>query len=293
MAIHSRVSCDHARLAHLGADAPGVDGLGLEDVPVGHDHLALGEQWHQVRGDEVAGPVEAGLAPLRIQLAEPVADRHVGADDQDHVGEPGVGAVIDLVQDAPGGQHPHHGRLARARGHLAGVSDEPAVALGLLGVAGLVAGYNNPLSEIGAGLGEEDDRLGRFALGEEQPAVAAVAGPPLEQLQGRPCHPGIAGIPPGVDPLAEQVDQLQFGRDAADLPLRVLGLGIAVEVHRLPPLLATLRRFPLDDVPVSAGHVERRVQDRLGDLVAAHGGVGGEDIEAISTSRTTINGGRC
>ncbi len=161
-----------------------------------------------MRGDEVSGPVQAGLAPLGIQLAEPVADRHVGADDQDHVGEPGVGAVVDLVQDAPGGQHPHHGRLARARGHLAGVADEPAVALALLGITGLVAGYDDPLMEIGAGLGEEDDRLGRLTLGEEQSAVAAVARPPLEQLQGRSRYAGVAFRPPFRDSIPDAVDQL-------------------------------------------------------------------------------------
>ncbi len=84
----------------------------------------------------------------------------------------GVAPVVDLVQDAPGGEHPHHGRLARAGRHLAGVAAEGVDALGLAS-----GGSVDPLQEIGARLGQEDDRLGRFELGEEEPAAPALAPP--------------------------------------------------------------------------------------------------------------------
>jgi hypothetical protein len=75
-------------------------------------------------------------------------------------------------------------------GHLAGVAEEPGVALGLLCVARLIAGNDDPLQEVAACLGQEDDRLGRLALGEEEPPVPAVARLPLEQFQVVRVTPG-------------------------------------------------------------------------------------------------------
>ena len=71
---------DGDRLAGLVDGTPGLDHLArstppvctrlrLEDVPVGHEHPALGQQRHQVRRHQVAGPVEARLACLGVELA--------------------------------------------------------------------------------------------------------------------------------------------------------------------------------------------------------------------------------
>ena len=96
-----------------------------------------------------------------------------------------------------------------------------------------------PWQEVGPGLGQEDDRLGRLELGEEEPLVAGRRAPLVEQLQRRPRHAGIAlRLATSSSRSRMQVDQVELDRRAAgDLPLGVLGLGVAVEVDRLAPAL--------------------------------------------------------
>ena len=74
----------------------------------------------------------------------------------------------------------------------------------------LVGGHVYPLAEIRSSLGKEDNRLGRFELGEEQALLPSIAPPPLQQLQGRSRHSGIALLAPCLDPFADQVDQDDF-----------------------------------------------------------------------------------
>ena len=131
------------------ADAAGLRRLRLEHVPVGDEHVALREVRHQVRRHQVALAVEARFAQPRIQLRQPAADRHVRADDQDDVGVARVGAVVDLVEDAPRREHPHHRRLARAGGHLAGVAPERLVAqLAFCSSLGSSSGTLDALQEV-------------------------------------------------------------------------------------------------------------------------------------------------
>jgi hypothetical protein len=154
----------HPGLDDLRANASGLHGLGLEDVPVGDEDAPLGQERHQVRRHKVPGAVQARLALLGLQLAQAIPDGHVGADDEHHVGEAPIAPVVDLIQDAPGGEHAHDGRLPATRGHLAGVAKEPGVALLPLLVAQLFPRHLDALAKVSARLDEEDDRLSRFAL---------------------------------------------------------------------------------------------------------------------------------
>ena len=68
-----------------------------------------------------------------------------------------------------------------------------------------------PLQEVGPRLGEEDDRLGRLALGEEERLRSRPSRLPLlQQFQRRPRHAGISLPAPVLDALADQVDQAQL-----------------------------------------------------------------------------------
>ena len=207
-ADHDRLAglLDDARFVDLRADAPGIDSSRLEHVPVGHDDFALGEERHLVRGDEVAGAIEACFASVGVEFVQTIADCDVRTDDQDDIGESGVRAVVDFVEDAPGGEHAHHGRLARARRHLAGVAEETGVAFFFLGVARLVARDADSLAIVRAGLGQENDGLGGLFLRKEQSPIAAFALPPAEQFQSGSGHSGVAVFAPAVDALADQVD---------------------------------------------------------------------------------------
>jgi hypothetical protein len=147
------------------------------------------------------------LVQKSTSAVEPAANRHVRADDEHDVGKPALAPVVYFVQDAPCGEHRHHGRLARAGRHLAGVADEAGEPLGLLVVARLVAGHGDSLPEVGAGLGQKDDRLGRFELCEEQSLLAPIASPMFQQFMRRSRHAGPAGPPPRAQPLADQIHQ--------------------------------------------------------------------------------------
>src|SRR5208337_924123 len=103
------------------------------------------------------------------------------------------------------------------------------------------------------------------------PPFSAVAVPPLEQLKRRPRDPGITLGPPLVQPLADEVHQVKLDRNTRDLPLRILRLGVAVEIDCPSPPLHSRWGFALDDVPVLGRRVEGGIQDRLWNFVSAHG----------------------
>ena len=114
---------------------------------------------------------------------------HVGADHQHDVRKPRVTAVIHFVEDAPCRQHPHHGGLARPRCHLAGIAPESFVPVGLALVTWLIRWDVDPLQEVGTGLGQEDDGLGCFELGKEQPVLTSLTPPVIKQFQCRSRDP--------------------------------------------------------------------------------------------------------
>ena len=68
MLIVSAVSDFLARLDDAALTPPACMPLGLEHVPVRDQHLALREKRHQVRRHQVAGPVKARLALLRVRV---------------------------------------------------------------------------------------------------------------------------------------------------------------------------------------------------------------------------------
>ncbi len=225
------------------------------------------------------------LASLGVQFPESVADRDVGADDQHDIGEPRVGTVVDLVEDAPGRQHAHDGRLACPGGHLAGVAEEAGITFGLLRIAWLIPSDGDALAKVAAGLSQKDDRLGRLALSEEEPPIASVTVPPVEQLQRRPGHPGITLGPPLVQSFANEVDELELDGNPEALPLCVPCLGVAVEIDRLSPPLDPLWLLALDDVPVLRRRVVGRIQNGLGDFVSAHDASLSRDSDMVAKPR--------
>ena len=129
---------------------------------------------------------------LRIELCEPASDRDVRTDDQHDVRVRRVRMTMDLVEDAPGGEHAHDRGLAAARRHLARVPLKSLDAVGSLGVARLVERHIDPLKEIATRLVQKNDRLDGFELREEQALLAAVAAPVLQQLQRSASHAGPA-----------------------------------------------------------------------------------------------------
>ncbi len=204
----------HARFRDLGADATGLHSLRLKHVPVRRQHLALRQQRHQMRRHEIARPVQARFAEFGVKLGEPAANRHVRANHQHHIRESAVALAVDLVQNAPCGEHPHHRRLAAAGGHLAGVPEKAVEALRPLVLADFLAGNLDALQKIRARFTQKDDRLRRLQLREEQPLLPPVPSPPLQQLHRRPRHTRIALPAPRLHLGADAIDQLQLDGDA-------------------------------------------------------------------------------
>src|SRR5207244_833522 len=123
----------------------------------------------------------------------------------------------------------------------------------------------NPLQKIRARFVEEDDRLGRLELGEEEPTLPTLAPPVTNQVERRPRRPRIASLTPLRESLADQVDELELLPLATRgmIGLRRRSLRIAVEVARPPARAQPLRRVPFLDLPVLGRLLERRVENRL------------------------------
>src|SRR3546814_9780537 len=73
-------------------------GLRLENVPVENDEPALGQIRHQLLRNQIARSIEAGVTAQRVQFVQPVADRDIGADRHDNVGEARITAIADFVR---------------------------------------------------------------------------------------------------------------------------------------------------------------------------------------------------
>src|SRR5581483_4992210 len=270
------------RPLHLRARA---HALALELVPVLHEHAPASQVRHQMLRDEVEGAVDRRLPPVGVELLQPSPDREVRADDDHDVREASVAARSDLVEDAPGAEHPHHGRLAGAGRHLAGVARERFDPF-----RRRVGRDLDPLQQIRSRLAEEDQRLGGFELGEEQAPLTPVAPPVANEVEGRPARAGVSGLSPRSEPLANQVHELEL----LPLPAHSLsGVGlrppwIAVEVSGPATSRRTRRRLALLDQPVLPRLVEGRVQDRLLDLERAHSGSSSDRTASSSLPRSSI-----
>jgi hypothetical protein len=118
-----------------------------------------------------------------------------------------------------------------------------------------VARYRNPLTKIGAALGQKGDRLRALQLREEKPLLASFPAPSGEQLERCARHSRTARPPPISNALPDQIDKLQLD-DCPDPfvgPLARRGLGITVEVEGLAPAGNPLGNFAFDDVPMRRG----------------------------------------
>ena len=132
-----------------------------------------------------------------------------------------------LVEDAPGRQHPHDGRLARAGGHLAGVARKAAIALArCLSWPQFLAGNVEPwrksaraslrkMMVSAASSWAKNSRCSRPSRRQYASSSSVVRG-----------APGYALLAPRLHPLADEVDQLQLDGVPASLPsLSGLALG--------------------------------------------------------------------
>ncbi len=180
---------------------------------------------------------------------------------------------MNLVEDAPCGDHPHDGGLARTRGHLAGIAAERLVpAFVPLLLAGLVQRNVNPLREITPRFIEEDDGFGGFELGKEEPETATIPPPVVQQLQCRGRHARITGGSPLLDAGTNQTDELQLDGGALwnDGAGGILRNGIRVVVDGGTTAGPLLRLGSLFEPPIMRRLLERRADDGFGDFEVAH-----------------------
>ena len=261
-------------------------------MPVRDEHMPLREVGHQVRRHEVRLPIEAGVAESRIQLRQPAANRHVRADRQDNVRVTRIRSVVNLVEDAPCGDHPHDGGLARTRGHLAGVTTEGLVAaLELLLLTRFVWRDLDPLHKVAARLIEENDRFGCFELGKEEPEAATITPPVVQELQRRGRHARITSGSPLPYAGSNQADEFQLDGGALWNAAAggILRNGIRVVVDRGPAAWPPLRLGSLFEPPMVRRVLERRADDCFGDFEVAHFGTrcntASRTRVAISTAR--------
>ena len=210
-------------------------GVGAEPVPVGDQHLALGQLRAQRRRHQVELlVVVAGRG--RAQHLQPLLDGEVGADHQHAAREARVAGRRAAVAEAPGGEHRHDHGLAAAGRHLAGVARDrpPAASVREVGELGRLRHLGHPLFRAGiAALAEQfelaqrepgrparlpaprqqlaqvDDRLRRFELAEEQAPRAVLAPPVAQQLLAGRRRAGPAGPPPAAHVGAQHVHQRQ------------------------------------------------------------------------------------
>ena len=243
--------------------------LRLEEVPVGNDHPSPCEQCHQVRRHEIPCAVQARLPSRRIELAQAITDGHIRTHDENDVRETRVAAAIDFVENAPPSEHAHDGGLARPRRHLGRVTEETGVAGCFPFVARLVSRNLYALAEIGTRFREEDDGLRRLELSKEKAFLAAVATPPLQELQRGSRHAWISIAAPRLHALANLVDQSHLNGGSTDACRGGLQrlFWIAVVVDGRPSSVAQFGRLSLGDVPVTCRRIERGIDDRFGDLV--------------------------
>ena len=219
-----------------------------EAVEVGDLDLRGLQRLELVRREEVALLVVVA-GEVRPQDLEAVADGDARRDDEEGVGEPLVLGVGELVERLPGDEHGHDDGLAGAGRHLERDAVEPGVAR-LAVLAELVL---DPGLAVAGDLGQEDRGLEGLDLAEEERLLPVGRRPVGEELAGDRGDAGVAGCPPGVDVLADPVDEVVVGHPLADpvagqaelgAALR-LGLGDRDEVRAPPAALGDLVRDPV------------------------------------------------
>ena len=141
---------------------------------------------------------------VRAKDLEAVADRDARRDDQERVREALVLRVGQLVQRLPGDEHPHDHGLARAGGHL----ERDAVEARVLGLVLLVEPVLDPGMGAAGDLGQEDGRLERLDLAEEERLLARGVVPVVEEIARDGRDAAVVGAAPGGDVLADPVDEV-------------------------------------------------------------------------------------
>ncbi len=172
------------------------------------EDLRPAEEPAEVRWDEAALVVVV-LGVVRLEHPEPVADRDARGDDEEPLRVAGVGRGGDLVEGLPRDEHRHDDRLARPGRHLECNPRESTVVLGVLvvQVRSPVLERRHPGDSPAADLGQEDRRLGRLALGKEDPVVTVRVGPVEEQLEARGRRTLVSALAPHLDVVSDAVDE--------------------------------------------------------------------------------------
>ena len=282
--------------------------LRVEAVPVGHQHLALGElRAHRGRHDVELLVVAAGVAGA--EHAQALPDGQVRTDHQHPARIARIARLGPAVAERPRDEHGHDHGLSGAGRHLAGVAWN-GVQARLVGevrelrvlrhrrdplpgprvasrpqrlelVRGKLGPPSRPLAR-GQDLLEIEDGLDRLQLAEEQAARPIGAPPVTKQLPG-----GLRGVaptrlPPAPNVLAQGVDERQvvallLGEEQR--PLRgpgALGLEPVARLAAGRDLRRPAGPRVVQPVPVRlvVGRAEDGVPDRLdGDGSVRHGSV--------------------
>jgi len=251
-----------------------------EGVVVRDHDARLTEHGEELRRRQLALAVVA-VRIVRLQHAQPVADRDAGGDDEEAAREARAGGVAHRVDRLPGDDHRHHGGLAGPRRELERDPPETGVRV-LAGALQRAQQFARPaIAAPGRHLGQPDQRLHGLDLAEEGAEVAEfVRSPVIEQPRrlGRdlPVLPGETA--PCADQSAQFLDAggelvlLVLAGEAFALVERHRALAAAAggrrhrrhERHGPPPLLDTAGRLPVAvELPVARGRIVRRVEHRL------------------------------
>ena len=255
--------------------------LAAAEGVVVRDHDArLTERIEEVGRGQLAFAVVA-VRIVRLQHAQPVADRDAGSDDEETPREALAAGVTYGVDRLPGDDHRHHGGLAGSGRELEGEPPEAGVGV-LAGALQRAQQFARPpIAALGRHLGQPDQRLDGLDLAEEGAEVAELVPPPVIEQAGR-LGRDLPALPGQTAPRADQ--SAQFLDAGGELVLLVLaGEALAlVEHHRTLAAATAGRRHrrhkrhgpaPFFDVagrqpgavelPVARGCLVRRVQYRL------------------------------
>ena len=105
------------------------------------------------------------------------------------------------------------------------------------------------LQEVRTRLGEEDNRFGRFHLGEKQPMPTPFPAPIPQQLHRCPSHSALSAQrqrPPLGKLVADSVDQFELdGRSGVRSIIQSFASGRPIKIHGGPSAGTLLRRVML------------------------------------------------
>ena len=236
-----------------------------------------------------------GVVILRIvgqQHPQPVPDGNPRRNHQKPLREPAPRGIAHRIHRLPGNQHRHHRRLARPGGQLQPNAEQirvgvPVAAHKMIPNAVILPPppappppAAAPFRQYSGHFRKPDDRFRRLNLAEKRPRPGKIVMPPvLQQLRRFRRYAPVGGVrqlPPGIHPPPDFVDDRrrvkllllggQPGHPQRQRPLPGLPprRRHRRNILRLPPHLHNaIRRRPVLQLPVPAGILVGRIQNRL------------------------------